>query len=282
MKSHSVATADFIILQLAITILMLTYIVYPLPKRAYVLRDYLGLAAEFLNAFDVMDMVSDIAYIRHCDIGWIVVFYASLGTSVILFSFPIHIEEDDFVLNTNFKSWSSHILDTILGRQSRHGSPKANTFPRNKEKSRCSTSASCRTSSSIGNKETALVTKPDLNIADRRKQGEITDQRATQVCLSMAVGSTVTDEYCVNLQTGNTEKEYEIVVADVWMKVVKTILTVLFTDIMFAAIRLKIMLLENSVELGFNMVVKNIILAVLHLVYLIKHIRALKLHSTCC
>ena len=53
-------------------------------------------------------------------------------------------------------------------------------------------------------------------------------------------------------------------------KFLKALLTLIFVDICFATIRLKVMLTEQSVELGFNMVVKNVILAILHLSYLLR------------
>ena len=42
---------------------------------------------------------------------------------------------------------------------------------------------------------------------------------------------------------------------------------------MFASIRFKIMVAEKSIEHGFNMVVKNIILAGLHTSYLVQMLR---------
>ena len=51
-------------------------------------------------------------------------------------------------------------------------------------------------------------------------------------------------------------------------KIKKVTCTMIFNNIMFAIICLKIMITEQSVELGFTMIVKNFILTVLHLCYL--------------
>ena len=56
-------------------------------------------------------------------------------------------------------------------------------------------------------------------------------------------------------------------------KILKVSFTLVFVDIMFASIRFKIMVAEKSVEHGFNMVVKNIILAALHTSYLVQMLR---------
>ena len=51
-------------------------------------------------------------------------------------------------------------------------------------------------------------------------------------------------------------------------KIVKVTATMIFNNIMFAIILLKIMATEQSIELGFTMIVKNFLLAVIHLFYL--------------
>lgn len=57
------------------------------------------------------------------------------------------------------------------------------------------------------------------------------------------------------------------------LKILKVLFTLVFVDIMFASIRFKIMVAEKSIEHGFNMVVKNIILAGLHTSYLVQMLR---------
>ena len=56
-------------------------------------------------------------------------------------------------------------------------------------------------------------------------------------------------------------------------KILKVSFTLVFVDIMFASVRFKIMVAEKSVEHGFNMVVKNIILAALHSSYLVRMLK---------
>ena len=160
-KDVKISMTDYIMLHVPMVILLLAYMLYPFPKRAYVLGEYLAIAIEFINAFDIMDMQSDIKFVIHYGPAWVALYYASLGTSTVLLAFPIKIEDDtvESKSSTKFGFW----------------------------------------------------------------------------------------------------------------KTIKALFVVIFTDVLFATIRLKIMIDEKSAEYGFNMAVKNILLAILHFCYLLKN-----------
>ena len=161
-KDVKISMTDYIMLHVPMVILLLAYMLYPFPKRAYVLGEYLAIAIEFMNAFDIMDMQSDIKFVIHYGPSWVALYYASLGTSTVLLAFPIKIEDD-------------------------------------------------------------------------------------------------TDE-------SNSSTKFGL-----WKKTIKALFVVIFTDVLFATIRLKIMIDEKSAEYGFNMAVKNIFLAILHFCYLLRN-----------
>ena len=50
---------DFILLQLVMLVMLLTFVIYPLPRRAYTYSEYIAVGVEFINAFDTMDMIGD-------------------------------------------------------------------------------------------------------------------------------------------------------------------------------------------------------------------------------
>ena len=89
--------SDFIFLQMVMPLLMFSFIIYPLPQKAYVLSEYLGIALEFMNAFDIMDMLSDLSFALQYGTIWVVVYYLSMSISAILIAFPVKIENEDFV-----------------------------------------------------------------------------------------------------------------------------------------------------------------------------------------
>ncbi|XP_065647915.1 uncharacterized protein LOC105844167 isoform X2 [Hydra vulgaris] len=216
---HKSRIPDFIILQMAMPVLLLTFLIYPLPQRAYSGAEYLAIALEFMNAFDIMDMVPDIFYIRGYGNGWFVIFYASLGISVIMLSFPVKIETDDIF-------WPDLLIKTF-------------TVAKN---------VSNENSFSLLNDPHTIVT---TNTAANK-----------QSILSMQQSSTI-DKKALKYRKS------------IFLKMFKSFFTIIFMDGCFALIRFKIMISENSAEIGFNMFVKNVILATLHLNYFLKHLRNL-------
>ena len=88
-----------------IALLVLTLILYPYPKRIYDeneeedsierSNERFAIAIEFLNAYDVMDVVENVMCIQSYSAVWVVVFYIALAVSVILLAFPISLTEED-------------------------------------------------------------------------------------------------------------------------------------------------------------------------------------------
>ena len=75
--------------------MVFTYITYPYPDRRYESGEIFAIAIEFLNAFDIMDLVENIGCIQSYTAGWIVIFYIALAVSTILLAFPVGLTEDD-------------------------------------------------------------------------------------------------------------------------------------------------------------------------------------------
>lgn len=86
---------DFFVIQIALPVLVVTYLLYPFPDRNYKHGEVFAVAIEFLNAFDIMDLVLDIGCVQKYSAGWIVLFYIALGVSTVLLAFPVRLEEDD-------------------------------------------------------------------------------------------------------------------------------------------------------------------------------------------
>ena len=75
--------------------MVFTYILYPYPNRKYERGEIFAIAIEFLNAFDIMDLVENIGCIQSYTDGWIWPFYIALGFSAILLAFPVGLTEKD-------------------------------------------------------------------------------------------------------------------------------------------------------------------------------------------
>ena len=75
--------------------MVLTYILYPYPDRKYERGEKAAIAIEFLNAFDIMDLVENIGCIQSYTVGWVRLFYIALAVSTILLAFPVGLTEDD-------------------------------------------------------------------------------------------------------------------------------------------------------------------------------------------
>ena len=53
------------------------------------------IAIEFLNAYDIMDLVENVMCIQTYSTGWVVVFYLALVVSTFNLAFPISLTEED-------------------------------------------------------------------------------------------------------------------------------------------------------------------------------------------
>ena len=88
---------NFFLFQTGIALLVLFQIIYPYPKRPYRTHERLGISMEFLNAYDIMDVVENISCVQMDD-GWIAFYFIGLGISVIHLAFPVGLtgeEEED-------------------------------------------------------------------------------------------------------------------------------------------------------------------------------------------
>ena len=272
----SIDEGDYVVFQVAMVILLLTYIVYPLPRRPYDIGAYLALAIEFMNAFDIMDMVGDIAFVRGYDIGWRSVYYASLGVSVLLLSFPVNIEEDV----VDFPSYFFGMVARLMSRKERQNAVNGGKINAGFQ---AQTEIECvcvvkeqhqndvdiaGAGSGMQKSETGSLEPRERDVKDKRE--EISSTQGNK-----ALESTSSSSNLVSRLQGKVSRQEHI--SDAWKRVLKAAATIIFTDVMFAAIRIQIMVREHSVDHGFNMVVKNLILALLHSLYFIKHAKTLKI-----
>ena len=309
-------------------ILLLTYIVYPLPRRSYDVGAYLALAVEFLNAFDIMDMLGDIAFIRHYGKGWKAIYYMSMSISVLSLSFPINIEDDFVDFPTYFFGLAIRFMSQKKGRQNVAKNGKTNDgfkfeaednskevvcscvlkeSSENESKKVIESSGTHKHESEGPRNQKSIMERLETKQHDREKNGtkessierlgtqNIRDLRSGTEQNSGGKSDAYSDGHSTipRLESGHKsdleseerrptpmrsgkETTRERRVRETIKRIVKTAATIIFTDAMFAAIRLQIMINEHSVDHGFNMVVKNLILAVLHFLYLVKHIKMLK------
>lgn len=276
--------SDFILLQMVMPILLATFITYPLPRRGYTSSEYLGIAVEFMNAFDIMDMIADVSFVEKYGTKWVVLFYLSLGMSAMLVAFPIKIENEDFVWQRQFvicahseltlnhgNSMSSiltapYVIETETSMHRRISiSPMVDTGEETNEQS--VEKNDIDTSVSTFHVEES-VEKNNLKIEYKHTKEDHADSDPSQKKVK-SILKTKEREKRVQKKSENyfTRK--------VWRKLVKAMLTMIFMDIFFACIRFKIMVTEESAEYGFNMFVKNVILSALHLSYLLQHVRSI-------
>ena len=301
-------------LQIAMVILLLTYIVYPFPRRAYELGAYLALAIEFLNAFDIMDMLGDLAFIRRYGMSWRAFYYSSLGISVLLLSFPIKIEEDTVDFPKHFIGWASRLVSQVKRRQRQHGGGNGDTKATGVKNCECCCEGPCvhpmkkrvgdgeniRSNSSQNIQQQISVSKDNNGIESalgNSNMGFQIEDIGTEVSRNSnrqafstksQNAATIDHENTDTLQStkssslptsfpkaARNEASRSVALRECWLRIAKTTVTIVFTDVMFATVRFKIMVEEHSVEHGFNMVMKNLILALLHSFYLMKHVHTL-------
>lgn len=105
---------NFILFQVGIALLVFFHILYPYPKRRYGTHERLGFSMEFVNAFDIMDIVENIPCIQMDD-GWIWFCFVALGISAIHLAFPIGLTgEDEEEENPQWKKILSSAVTLIF------------------------------------------------------------------------------------------------------------------------------------------------------------------------
>ena len=214
---------DFIFLQMVSPLILLTFILYPRYGQNFKVNDYLGLALELINIFDIMDMTHDLHYVNNYNQAWFVAYFSSMGIAILLISFPVEIDADDLDWNDD------------LGMKS---------------------------SVNQGN----LETNDTYNGKNMNRKNYGACEREEYVIISVKKTETEMNSNEDALKENNCVQKKDN--RENFRKILKALFTLVFIDILFATIRLKIILTEQSVQLGLNMVVKNLILAILHLHYL--------------
>ena len=221
---------------------MVTYTLYPRTDEPFEPSDYLGLAMELTDIFDIMEMMADLKYIISCGTLWVVFYHTAVGMAVILLSFPIQISSDDL-------AWTKVPLEKKSNYQLDGEAEKRKLTWENK-KSHTNHHA---TSDETTEVKTGLIEKPET-----LPKSDLSGPLDEVDCAAYIKTPSQQNKFA-----NFDKKEY-------FLKIVKAIATMIFNNIMFAIIRLKIMTIEQSIELGFTMIVKNFLLTVIHLFYLIR------------
>ena len=217
---EDIENADFIFLQIAAPLIFFTFILYPRHGQTFQLNDYLGLALQLINIFDIMGMVSGLNFINDYGGAWLAVYYVSIGTAILLIAFPVKISSDDI-------KWSNKLESKLNGET------------------------------------TNLLSNHNHTVAQFINNG--------YGSLNNPEIGTSTD--LVNLENSQRASNLSKQQREDLIKILKVSFTLVFIDIMFASMRFKIMVAENSVGYWFNLMVKNIILASLHASYLLRMLR---------
>ena len=242
-QPEDISSRDFVFLQLATPILFLTYVLYPRSCKEIALSEYLGLAMELVNIFDIMNIIPDIKYISNYGTAWVVVFDASVGIALLSIIFPLEISTDDL-------AWSK-ITVTDLRDQRDNKPTKSNLALKDKNrKINCSAA-----------------------VDDDREMEKyhIEKNENSPLLINKSVDKA---EGSVFVRSHERYQEFvKFNENDTLSKIVKVTVMMFFIDIMFATTRFKIMITEQSVQLGFTMIVKNFILTFLHLSYLLRMLK---------
>ena len=274
---------DFILLQLVMLVMLLTFVIYPLPRRAYTYSEYIAVGVEFMNAFDTMDMISDLEFVQKYGPGWEVVFYISLGITAVLIAFPIKIDDDDIVWPQNIK---------ITSQSSTTAAPAAVDGSDGSQYSLQSildAPVVFETDFAVQKVYTETDGNGDnSNTQTRRVGNDTTDSYLTEKNNRPSSANSISPKQQQRNENGlgkskristklkkTTLERYVLYFSETQKKVIKVLLTVICTDLFFAVIRYKIMIEEQSAVHGFNMFVKNMILFCLHSSYLLKHVHTL-------
>ena len=179
-----------------------------------------------------MEMTDDLQYINNYGDFWLAAYYISVGMGVLLISYPVEIDSDDLNWKKGQGTYQNYPSEVKLERQ---------------------ISPLC--SKNGHHNESTISGEIGENIPDKTEpETVIFVAKETSTCQVAIKG----------IRKFGLNKTDRIHLR----KILKALFTLVFVDISFATIRLKVMLTEQSAELGFNMVVKNSILACLHSSYL--------------
>lgn len=195
-----------------------------------------------INIFDIMEISLDLKYINQYGTLWIVVYDICVGIALLSIAFPIEISSDDL-------AWSKI---TVMDLSDKPDLTLNNSnFDVKNERIR----------KSYG----AIVLDDGEN-----KNNQIEHKENSPIPIDESVdkdGSAFvrSPEICQEFIRFNEKKSL--------FKIVKVSVMMVFIDIMFATIRFKVMITQQSVHHGFTMIVKNFILAVLHLFYLLRMLK---------
>ena len=185
-------------------------------------------------------MITDLKYIHNYSRIWLAIYYIAVGIAIILISFPIEIGSDDL-------TWTKITLEEDSKKELEIDSRKSSQTSGNVHgKTNYGSINDNDTDSKIG-----FIEKPENVIKSHYLASY--DQVDCPIYVRPDKGR-------VDYLTYNIKESKH--------KIKKVTCTMIFNNIMFAIIRLKIMITEHSVELGFTMIVKNFILTVLHFCYL--------------
>lgn len=195
-----------------------------------------------INIFDIMEISLDLKYINQYGTLWIVVYDICVGIALLSIAFPIEISSDDL-------AWSKI---TVMDLSDKPDLTLNNSnFDVKNEGIR----------KSYG----AIVLDDGEN-----KNNQIEHKENSPIPIDESVdkdGSAFvrSPEICQEFIRFNEKKSL--------FKIVKVSVMMVFIDIMFATIRFKVMITQQSVHHGFTMIVKNFILTVLHLFYLLRMLK---------
>ena len=99
-------------------LILLTFILYPRFGKNFALNDYLGLALELINIFDIMVMTDDLQHINNYGYFWLSTYYMSVGMGILLISYQVEINSDDLNWEKNQEIFGKNPRETKSGKQS--------------------------------------------------------------------------------------------------------------------------------------------------------------------
>ena len=97
-------------------LILLTFILYPRFGKNFALNDYLGLALELINIFDIMVMTDDLQYINNYGYFWLSTYYISVGMGILLISYSAEINSDDLNWEKNQEIFGKNPREAKSGK----------------------------------------------------------------------------------------------------------------------------------------------------------------------